>query len=85
MIKWVKAAVVGFDAADSETDLLEISEVSVAVDVAFDDDPLDLPLHSAGGECCGTGSGNGGDKIVQWLGVESSDFLPTAKSQMQQD
>ena len=64
---------------------MERSEVSAAVDAAFDDGPLDLPLHSAGGECCGTGSGNDGDKIVQLLGVESSDFLPIAKSQMQQD
>ena len=85
MIKWVKAVVVGFDAADLGTNQLERSEVSAAVDAAFDDDPLDLPLHSAGGECYGTGWGNDGDKIVQWLGVESSDFLPIAKSQMQQD
>ena len=85
MIKLVKVAVVGFDVADLGTYSLEISEVSAAVDAAFDDAPLDLPLHSAGGECCGTGWGNGGDKIVQWLGVESSDFLPIAKSQMQQD
>ena len=64
---------------------MERSAVSAAVDAAFDDDPLDLLLHSAGGECYGTGWGNDGDKIVQWLGVESSDFLSIAKSQMQQD
>ena len=56
---------------------------AVADDVAFGDF-LDLPLHCAD-VCFDKGSENGHGKVVQWLGVESSDFLPIEKSQTQQD
>lgn len=51
--------------------------------VAFGDF-LDLPLHCAD-VCFDKGSENGHDKVVQWLGVETNNFLPKVESQKQQD